>query len=104
GGELDGIHLLSEEAIKRSIEEQSYGKDLVLNVPIRFGLGWGLQNKELPIGPNPNVFYWGGFGGSVIIIDLDAKLSICYVMNKMVSTLTGDPRSERLIEAVYNSL
>ncbi|MHA1242409.1 MAG: serine hydrolase domain-containing protein [Promethearchaeota archaeon] len=104
GGELDGIHLLSEEAIKRSIEEQSYGNDLVLNVPIRFGLGWGLQNKELPIGPNPNLFYWGGYGGSVVAVDLDAKMSFSYVMNKMVSTLTGDPRSEKLIEALYNSL
>jgi CubicO group peptidase (beta-lactamase class C family) len=104
GGELDGIRLLSEKAIKRSIEEQSYGKDLVLNVPIRFGLGWGLQNKELPIGPNPNLFYWGGYGGSVVAVDLDAKMSFSYVMNKMVSTLTGDPRSEKLIEALYNLL
>ncbi|MHA1473178.1 MAG: serine hydrolase domain-containing protein [Promethearchaeota archaeon] len=104
GGELDGVRLLSEKTIKRSIEEQSYVTDLVLNIPIRFGLGWGLQNKELPIGPNPNLFYWGGYGGSVIIVDLDAKMSICYVMNKMVSTLTGDPRSTKLIDAVYNSL
>ena len=104
GGELDGVRLLSEKTIKQSIEEQSYGTDLVLNVPIRFGLGWGLQSKELPIGPNPNVFYWGGFGGSVIAVDLDAKLSICYVMNKMVSTLTGDPRSEKLINALYESI
>ena len=104
GGELDGVKLLSEETIKRSIEEQSYGTDLVLNVPIRFGLGWGLQSKELPIGPNPNVFFWGGYGGSINIIDPDAKLSIAYVMNKMVSTLTGDPRSTRLIESLYASV
>ncbi len=104
GGELDGIRLLSEEAIKRSIEEQSYSNDLVLNVPIRFGLGWGLQSKEIPIGPNPNLFFWGGYGGSVIAVDLDAKMSISYVMNKMASTLTGDPRSEKLIKALYNSL
>ena len=104
GGELEGIHLLTEKAIRRSIEEQSYSIDLVLNVPIRFGLGWGLKSKEVPIGPNPNIFYWGGYGGSVIVVDLDAKMSISYVMNKMVSTLTGDPRSEKLIEAVYNSL
>jgi CubicO group peptidase (beta-lactamase class C family) len=104
GGELDGVRLLSEETIKRSIEEQSYGTDLVLNVPIRFGLGWGLQSKELPLGPNQNVFYWGGYGGSVVIVDLDAKMSISYVMNKMNSSLTGDPRSEKLIEAVYNAL
>jgi len=104
GGELDGVRLLSEKAIKRSIEEQSYGTDLVLNVPIRFGLGWGLQSKDLPIGPNPNLFYWGGYGGSVVVVDLDEKMSFSYVMNKMVSTLTGDPRSEKLIEALYKSL
>lgn len=38
------------------------------------------------------------------LLDLDAKLSIAYVMNKMTSGLTEDPRSERLVEAVYDSL
>ena len=104
GGELNGVRLLSEETIKRSIEEQSYGTDLVLDMPIRFGLGWGLQSKELPIGPNPNVFFWIGYGGFLNIIDLDAKVSIAYVMNKMVSSLTGDPRSTHLIESLYKSL
>ncbi|TFG22782.1 MAG: class A beta-lactamase-related serine hydrolase [Promethearchaeota archaeon] len=104
GGELDGIHLLSKQEIKKSIEEQAYGMDLVLNTPIRFGLGWGLQSKDLPIGPNENMFYWGGYGGSVIVVDLDERMSMAYVMNKMVSSLTGDPRSERLIEALYSSL
>jgi CubicO group peptidase (beta-lactamase class C family) len=104
GGQLDGVHLLSENEIRKSIEEQSYGTDLVLNTPIRFGLGWGLQSKELPLGPNENLFYWGGYGGSVIVVDLDEKMSIAYVMNKMVSTLTGDPRSENLITALYQAL
>ena len=104
GGELDGIRLLSEEEIKKSIQEQSYGMDLVLNTPIRFGLGWGLQSKDLPIGPNENMFYWGGYGGSVIVVDLDERMSLAYVMNKMTSSLTGDPRSERLLEALYKSL
>ena len=104
GGELDGIRLLSIDTIEKALEEQSYGTDLVLMVPIRFGLGLGLQNKERPIGPNQRILYWGGWGGSVSIMDLDAKLSIAYVMNKMVTTTTGDPRSTRLIETLYNSI
>ena len=104
GGALDSVRLLSLDTIEKALEEQSYGTDLVLTVPIRFGLGFGLQNKELPIGLNQRILYWGGWGGSKSIIDLDAKLSIAYVMNKMGSTLTGDPRSERLVEALYNSL
>jgi len=104
GGELDGVRLLSLDTIEKALDEQSYGTDLVLMVPIRFGLGFGLQTKEAPIGPNPRVLHWGGWGGSVSIMDLDAKVSIAYVMNKMVSTLTGDPRSTRPIEALYDAL
>ena len=104
GGSLDGKYLLSLETIEKALEEQSYGTDLVLMVPIRFGLGLGLQSKELPIGPNQRILYWGGWGGSVCIMDLDAKLSIAYVMNKMTSGLTEDLRSKRLVKALYESL
>ncbi len=104
GGEFDGIQLLSLETIEKVIEEQSYGTDLVLSGPIRFGLGFGLVCKEVPISPNPRAFYWGGWGGSHVTMDLDAKLSWAYVMNKMVVTLTGDPRSMRIREALYNCL
>jgi CubicO group peptidase (beta-lactamase class C family) len=104
GGELDGVHLLSLDTIEKALEEQSYGTDLVLMVPIRFGLGFGLQMKEAPIGPNQRVLRWGGWGGSECVMDLDAKVSISYVMNKMVETLTGDPRSMRPFKAFYESL
>jgi CubicO group peptidase (beta-lactamase class C family) len=104
GGEVDGVRLLSIDTIEKALEEQSYGTDLVLMVPIRFGLGFGLQNKERPIGPNQRILYWGGWGGSVSIMDLDAKLSIAYVMNKMVTTAKDDPRSTKLIEALYASI
>lgn len=92
GGELDGVRLLGCETIEKSIEEQCYGKDLVLSIPIRWGLGWGLTSKEMPVGPNPRTFYWGGWGGSAVIMDLDAKMSFAYVMNRMTSDLIGDNR------------
>ena len=104
GGEVDNIRLLSLETIEKSIEEQIYGPDLVLIVPIRFGLGWGLTSKEMPIGPNARTFYWGGWGGSLAVVDLDAKLSFSYVMNKMDSNLTGDIRTVRLVRALYKAL
>jgi len=104
GGEVDNVRLLSLETIEKSIEEQSYGPDLVLILPIRFGLGWGLTSKDMPIGPNPRTFYWGGWGGSLAVVDLDAKLSFSYVMNKMNSNLTGDIRTVRLVRALYKAL
>ena len=45
-------------------------------------MGFGLPSPMLPL-PNPRTCYWGGWGGSLAIIDMDAKLSFSYVMNKM---------------------
>ncbi len=92
GGTLDGVRLLGPETLARTIEEQCYGTDLVLGVPIRWGLGFGLTAAELRIGPNPRTFFWGGWGGSLVVVDLDARLALSYVMNKMGSTTLGDPR------------
>ncbi len=101
GGELNGVHILSLKSIQKSIEEQIYDMDLVIGIKTRYGLGWGLQNEEEPIGPNPNVFYWGGYGGSAVIIDMDARMSIAYVMNKMENE---SPRFERLQSSIYKTL
>lgn len=104
GGELDGVRLLTSPTIEKTIEEQCYGTDLVLAIPIRWGLGYGLVSNEFPIGPNPRTFFWGGWGGSVIVVDLDARVSWAYVMNKMRVGLTGDPRSAGLGTALYAAL
>jgi CubicO group peptidase (beta-lactamase class C family) len=104
GGELDGVCLMSLPTIEKAIEEQSYGPDLVLMMPIRFGLGFGLTSKEMPIGPNPRTFFWGGWGGSLVVMDLDARLSFSYVMNKMSAGTTGDIRGAGPIGALYSSL
>lgn len=104
GGKIDGVRLLSLKTIKEALEEQSYSTDLVLNKPIRFGLGFGLVSKDMPISPNPRAFYWGGWGGSHVTMDLDAKLSWAYVMNRMVMSLTGDSRTMSIREAIYKAL
>jgi CubicO group peptidase (beta-lactamase class C family) len=100
GGELDGVRLIGMPTIEKAIEEQCYGIDLVLGTPIRYGLGFGLRSKEMPVSPNPRAFFWGGLGGSVIVIDLDAKMSFAYVMNKMIGIL-GDPRSAGIAQTLY---
>jgi len=104
GGELNGIRLLSMPTIEKIIEQQCYGMDLVLGIPIRWGLGFQLTSKEMPVYQNPRSFWWFGAGGSHIAIDLDARLSLSYVMNKMNNGLLGDKRVEGLIKAVYQSI
>ena len=56
----------------------------------------------MPISPSERSCFWGGWGGSLAVIDLDTRLTIAYVMNKMGSGTTGD--SAGLILATYLSL
>ncbi|MDA8058499.1 MAG: serine hydrolase [Actinomycetota bacterium] len=102
GGEARGVRLFGERTSERIFEEQSYGTDLVLGVPLRFGMGYGLRTDLVPIGPR--ACYWGGYGGSVVVMDLDARLTVCYVMNRMESGLVGDPRGMGLVLAAAGSL
>ncbi|MFX1535098.1 MAG: serine hydrolase domain-containing protein [Promethearchaeota archaeon] len=101
GGELDNIRLLSLSTIEKAIEEQFNGRDLLLG-PIRWGLGFGLKDDKIPFGSRS--FYWGGAGGSSVVMDPDTKMSFAYVMNKMNFSLTKDPRVNRIAEALISSL
>jgi CubicO group peptidase (beta-lactamase class C family) len=76
------------------------GTDLILGVPIRFGLGLALDTGLMP---HPNTFYWGGYGGSLAIIDMDARTTIAYAMNKMSGTTTGDFRALGLAMAFWEA-
>src|SRR5580693_4249562 len=47
GGEVDGIRLLSPDTIDVIFREQLNGIDLVLGVPLRFGIGYGLPQADV---------------------------------------------------------
>jgi CubicO group peptidase (beta-lactamase class C family) len=104
GGEVDGVRLLSQEGVERALVEQAHDVDLVLAVKMRMGTGFGLMNEEIPLSPNPRAFFWGGYGGSLALIDLDSRMTVTYVMNKMGSSLAGDLRGALLVFAAYQSL
>jgi CubicO group peptidase (beta-lactamase class C family) len=93
GGEIDGVRLMSQATIDKALEEQIRGTDLVMMMPVRYGLGFGLLGEMMPIGPNSRTFFWGGWGGSLCIMDPDARVSYSYVMNKMYDGTTGDLRA-----------
>ena len=100
GGSVDGVKLMSPDTVEMILEEQIAGIDLVLMNQSRFGLGFGLATELVPL-PNPRTFYWGGWGGSLAIIDLDAELTVSYVMNKMAVDLMGDVRGTSLAMAAF---
>ncbi len=103
-GSAFGVDLLGPDTARQVMKERISGMDLVLGVPIGFGLGFGLNSELMPISPNANACYWGGWGGSSILVDQDARLSASFVMNKMYEGLMGDPRSYGLVQAVYEAL
>lgn len=103
GGTARGKRILSEAGCRKALEFQIAGTDLVLGTPVRFGLGFGLPGEMVPL-PNPNTVFWGGYGGSLALIDMDARMSIAYAMNRMERTTTGDTRALGLAMAVWQGL
>src|SRR3984957_19638391 len=70
GGVAKGKRFMSEAGCRKALELQIENTDLVLGMPARFGMGFGLAGTTIPA-PNPNTIFWGGYGGSLIIIDFD---------------------------------
>ena len=107
GGVVDGVRLLSAATIDLIFEEQANGADLVLGVPLRWGIGYALPqpgvHPEVPL-PGGRICFWGGWGGSMIIMDLDRRMTIAYMMNKMAPGIIGSVRSAAYLRAAYRAV
>jgi CubicO group peptidase (beta-lactamase class C family) len=103
GGVAKGKRFMSEKGVRKALELQITGTDLVMGVPARFGMGFGLSGGLVST-PNPNTIFWGGYGGSLVIIDMDARATFGYAMNKMGMTTTGDMRALGLAMAMWTAL
>jgi hypothetical protein len=99
----DGRRYLSEAGCRKALEPQIEGTDLILGIPVKFGMGFGLQGGATPL-PNDECIYWGGYGGSLIIIDMKSRATYSYVMNKMASTTSGDMRGFSLLMAMWGAM
>jgi len=104
GGEVDGVRLLSPDTIDLIFDEQMNGIDVVLGVPLRWGIGYGLPQDSLPWIPAGQICFWGGWGGSVILMDLDRRMTISYMMNKMGPGIIGSDRSAAYTRAIYDAV
>jgi CubicO group peptidase (beta-lactamase class C family) len=104
GGSAFGVDLLSSEGCARALETQIEGVDAVLGLPVRFGMGYAFPSEMIPVSPNANTLWWGGAGGSTIVVDTDAHLCFSYVMNQMDNNIVGDPRGASLGRALYECL
>jgi CubicO group peptidase (beta-lactamase class C family) len=103
GGVAKGKRFMSEAGCRKALEVQIENVDLILGGPAKFGMGFGIAGTTVPA-PNPNTIFWGGYGGSLILIDMDAHTTQSYVMNKMGSGTVGDARGFGIIMAMWQAL
>jgi CubicO group peptidase (beta-lactamase class C family) len=98
--------VISRDAIERCRTEQSYGDDLVLGVPTRFGLGFMLRQESHAGGRclGAGAFGHPGAGGSLAFADPEQRLGFGYVMNRMGPRILLDDRAIALVEAVNGCL
>jgi CubicO group peptidase (beta-lactamase class C family) len=102
---VDGSErLISAKTLQAARTSNGRHTDVVLGMPLEFGLGFGLSGPEGHFGPNEAAFGHDGFGGSAVGADPEAGVAFAYVMNRMGMNLVDDPRKMALIDAVYRSL
>jgi CubicO group peptidase (beta-lactamase class C family) len=103
-----GGQLLSKETVDIIFQEQTRGVDGFNGMYIRWGTGLALRgdgetalDEWLPPG---RICLWGGWGGSLGIMDLDRKITISYVMNKMRLETPATPPAKEYIKEIYKSI
>ena len=105
GGVVKGKRLLSQKTIDNIFRVQADGHDDVLMAPVKFGIGYGLPNETVPHLPTDRrACFWGGWGGSAVVNDLDLNLTVVYVMNNMLDGLVGDFRGTSLVTAAFEAV
>jgi CubicO group peptidase (beta-lactamase class C family) len=104
GGEAFGVKLLKPETCALPLQRQSNGIDLVLGQRVEFGIGFGIGGDAFAYLPQDGVCFWGGWGGSIIIIDQVRRMTIAYMMNRMEAGVVGDFRGVDLVRAAYEAV
>lgn len=107
-GTIGDKKLLSPQTVDLIFNEQTHGPDLVISTKTRFGIGYGL-NGVSPGGaghwvPEGKICFWGGWGGSMAIMDAGRGLTVTYMMNKMSNAGLGSGNAKGYIWEIYRAL
>ena len=103
GGAFGKI-LMSDEGREKVLDVQFEGRDLVMGIPITWGMGYAVRSPLGGLDFAPRVAYWGGNGGSMSFVDLDARMSFGYAQNRWIRGPYELDRCRVLLKAVYESL
>lgn len=95
-GSAGGVRLLSPQGCEPAWQEVFHGEDRVLRTSMSWTVGFGKFG---------NTFGWGGWGGSLVASDPDARMTVAYVMNQMIDReQQQDDRGMEIIMAAYSGL
>ena len=102
--EDNSLKLLKDDTVNQMTTMQIEGRDLVLAVQVRWGVGFILNKHKVIYGPIEGAFGHSGYGGSCAFGDPENKIGVSYVMNRMLDNFNADGRSIELINATYECL
>ncbi|RKE23538.1 serine hydrolase domain-containing protein [Streptomyces sp. TLI_171] len=104
-GRVSGRRLLSAATVDRVLDVQSDGVDLFLGVPVRWGIGFALADERtMPNMPTGRACFWVGRGGSIVMMDLDRRVTFSYTMNRLGDGILGSERTHTYLRHVYEVL
>ncbi|MER6675690.1 serine hydrolase domain-containing protein [Streptomyces sp. NPDC000983] len=94
GGTVGGVRLLSPAGCERAWQEQFSGEDRVLGMPTRWGLGYGMFGSTCG---------WGGWGGSLVMIEPETRSVVAYMTNQMREP-TEDTRGLEIVMSAQDGI
>ncbi|MFJ4778143.1 serine hydrolase domain-containing protein [Streptomyces sp. NPDC088762] len=95
-GAACGVRLLSPRGCEPAWQEVFRGDDRVLGTPMSWTAGFGKFG---------DTFGWGGWGGSLVVSDPGARMTVAYVMNRMIDRdRQEDDRGMEIVMAAYSGL
>lgn len=57
--------------------------------------------QTAPEVPDGRVCWWTGFGGAIVVNDLEHRVTLAYTMNKMAPGLIGSDRADAYLRATF---
>jgi CubicO group peptidase (beta-lactamase class C family) len=85
------------EALTRPVADRP---DLVLGFNPQWSMGFA-RNASGMLGPEPDTFGHGGWGGSLGCAHAESGIAIGYALNHMGAELVGDPRATAICRTVF---
>jgi CubicO group peptidase (beta-lactamase class C family) len=101
-GVVDGKQYFAASTLDKMMEEQIRGLDESVLQYVRFALGVALPSAiACWIPEDEDICFWGGWGGSMLIMNRGRRMTIGYAMNKMENRVMGNVNSEAYVQEIY---